>query len=322
MKEKNLSIELLKFLAVVLVINSHMDDLYVKYNVLATGGAIGDVLFFFTSGFTLFLGRFGRFDNWYKRRIKRIYPSVIAWAAILSFFGIKQLSVKQIVVGGGFWFISCIMLYYVVLYFVRKYASNKPLIPFVLCGTFVLVWYFFEDRSTLFMYNDTYFKWIHYFLFVLAGAYVGNNTVKLSCRPIRDCQLLVLSLVLFYGIQILAKRNAMVMQFQIVTLIPLMGIVIYTYKLCCIKSLKNIMKTRFGMCLRFIAGLCLEAYIVQMIIIQYMSEIMMTIFPINLVVTFVLIIVVAYVTRCLGRFVSQLFEKEDFDWIAMIKPID
>lgn len=32
-----------------------MELLYGKYNALATGGAIGDVLFFFCSGFTLFL---------------------------------------------------------------------------------------------------------------------------------------------------------------------------------------------------------------------------------------------------------------------------
>lgn len=72
MSKKNLSLELLKFVAVIIVLNSHMDPIYGKYGFLSTGGAIGDALFFFVSGFTIFLGRFGRFDNWYKRRIKRI----------------------------------------------------------------------------------------------------------------------------------------------------------------------------------------------------------------------------------------------------------
>lgn len=99
--KKNLSIELLKFVAVLLVLNSHMDSLYGKYDVFSTGGAIGDSLFFFASGFTIFLGRFGRFDNWYKRRIKRIYPSLIAWAFILSVAGVFQMTVCQLVTGGG-----------------------------------------------------------------------------------------------------------------------------------------------------------------------------------------------------------------------------
>ena len=56
MKQRDLSIDILKFIAVIVITNSHMELLYGKYSVLATGGAIGDVLFFFASGFTLFMG--------------------------------------------------------------------------------------------------------------------------------------------------------------------------------------------------------------------------------------------------------------------------
>ena len=56
MKQRDLSIDILKFIAVIAITNSHMELLYGKYSVLATGGAIGDVLFFFASGFTLFRG--------------------------------------------------------------------------------------------------------------------------------------------------------------------------------------------------------------------------------------------------------------------------
>lgn len=56
MKQRDLSIDMLKFIAVIAITNSHMELLYGKYSVLATGGAIGDVLFFFASGFTLFMG--------------------------------------------------------------------------------------------------------------------------------------------------------------------------------------------------------------------------------------------------------------------------
>ena len=74
MNQRDISIDILKFIAVFLIINSHMDALYPKYKMLATGGAIGDVLFLFASGYTLFLSnRKLRFDNWYKRRINRIY---------------------------------------------------------------------------------------------------------------------------------------------------------------------------------------------------------------------------------------------------------
>ena len=91
MNQRDISIDILKFIAVFLIINSHMDALYPKYKMLATGGAIGDVLFLFASGYTLFLSnRKLRFDNWYKRRINRIYPSVIVCAIIGTLFSEKQ----------------------------------------------------------------------------------------------------------------------------------------------------------------------------------------------------------------------------------------
>lgn len=55
MKDRNIGIDILKFLAVLLITNSQMELLYGKYSVMATGGTIGDVLFFFCSGFTLFM---------------------------------------------------------------------------------------------------------------------------------------------------------------------------------------------------------------------------------------------------------------------------
>lgn len=320
-REKNLSIELLKFIAVIAVLNSHFDPIYGKYSFLATGGAIGDVLFFFVSGFTIFLGRFGRFDNWFKRRIKRIYPSLIAWTAVLSFTGIERITVSQLFCGGGYWFISCIMLYYIVLYFVRKYASDKPFIPFLICIGAVVVWYLFENSSVSFMYGDTYFKWMHYFLFMLAGAYVGNNTIKLQSKPKSDTLLLFISIILFYGVFIFSNKNETVAHLQILSLIPLLGIVIYSFKLCCAKCVEGIMKRRVGMCLRFIGSLCLESYIVQWVIITdpILSTYLMPIFPSNIVITFFIIIVTAYIIRCLGRIVSQIFEKEDFDWKAVVE---
>jgi peptidoglycan/LPS O-acetylase OafA/YrhL len=88
-KERNSSIDFLKFLAAILITNSHMGILYGKYGFMSTGGCIGDVLFFFCSGFTLFLKPMEgikQFPNWYKRRISRIYPSIIAVAIIIYFF--------------------------------------------------------------------------------------------------------------------------------------------------------------------------------------------------------------------------------------------
>lgn len=54
-------IDILKFFAIVLIINSHMEPAYGNYAYLASGGAIGLALFFFCSGFTLSIIRGGDF---------------------------------------------------------------------------------------------------------------------------------------------------------------------------------------------------------------------------------------------------------------------
>lgn len=45
---RNLSMDILKYLAAIFIINSHMKLLYYPYEALAGGGAIGDTLFSFT----------------------------------------------------------------------------------------------------------------------------------------------------------------------------------------------------------------------------------------------------------------------------------
>lgn len=83
MKTRDIAVDILKFLAVLLIINSHADIMYPQMKILATGGAIGDCLFLFVSGFTLFLGSMKNFTAYYKRRITRIYPSVFAAVAFI-----------------------------------------------------------------------------------------------------------------------------------------------------------------------------------------------------------------------------------------------
>ena len=79
LQKRDIGIDIMKFFAVLLIMNSHADIMYAKYPSLATGGTIGNVMFFFCSGFTLFLKPMtglGGFTDWYKRRLNRILPTL------------------------------------------------------------------------------------------------------------------------------------------------------------------------------------------------------------------------------------------------------
>ena len=112
---RNHAIDLMKFIAAILITNSHMTSIYPRqFSQLATGGAIGDSLFFFCSGFCLMMGSDTDFFNWYKRRINRIFPTVFAVALIGIVFLSRNPTLKDVIIKGGGWFVQAIFLFYAI----------------------------------------------------------------------------------------------------------------------------------------------------------------------------------------------------------------
>lgn len=181
MKLRDISIDIVKFLAVFLIINSHADMCCPKFDALATGGAIGDALFLFCSGYTLFWGSIKRFDNWYKMRINRIYPSVFACLLIAAALGsVKFSSLTWQNLGGGE-FVIAIMACYVFLYAVQRWFINRIPLVIALAGVVTLVAYWFfpykYDVGSKGIYGiTTEFRWIPYFVMMLIGAWIGLKT--------------------------------------------------------------------------------------------------------------------------------------------------
>lgn len=320
MRERNIGIDILKFFAALLITNSHMGMLYGKYDILATGGAIGDVLFFFCSGFTLFLGRMGRFDNWYKRRINRIYPTVFAWAILSAFFFNLHQSMDYTIIHGGGWFVTCIMLYYVMLYFIQRFLLHHLKWVFGIIALICIAWYFIMDRPADYnMYGATYFKWGHYFLFMLLGAMMGISQKQWKFNFKTDFIKLISSIFVYYAILFAGRIYTLFSELQIISLIPLLFIVYYFYKVCSSDTLKKWYTNRYiGWSIKFIGGLCLEIYLVQGVLF---TENMNHIFPINILIMFIIIFAVAYLLRCGSRIFSQTFKDGEYDWKAVFKLI-
>ncbi|MFR7464149.1 MAG: hypothetical protein ACLUVG_01950 [Phocaeicola vulgatus] len=97
-----------------------MGILFPKYGSLVTGGAIGDGLFF-SVPVLLIYGKTDGFPNWYKRRINRIYPTIIMWALVSAVIFNWNWQITDLITTPKYWFIPCIMAYYVIFYFIRTY---------------------------------------------------------------------------------------------------------------------------------------------------------------------------------------------------------
>ncbi|MBQ9636510.1 MAG: acyltransferase family protein [Prevotella sp.] len=146
-KERDVAVDWVKFFAVFIIINSHADKMYPHFQILATGGAVGDCLFLFCSGFTLFLGQKTDFGTYYKRRISRIYPTV--FMAVIFDHLIRmnyQVSLCEFM---GRVFIRAIMIYYVFLFFIREYAIDRVKTIVGIVALITLIVYFCGSRINM-----------------------------------------------------------------------------------------------------------------------------------------------------------------------------
>ena len=65
------------------------------------------------------------------------------------------------------------------------------------------------------MYGNTYFKWCHYFLFMLLGAIMGSHPVQRKISLGMDTIKLMICVLLFYGILIFGKNGRLYMTFRL-----------------------------------------------------------------------------------------------------------
>lgn len=213
-----------------------MGECYESYSFLATGGAIGDALFFFASGFTLFLGRNMRFDNWYKRRISRIYPTILAVGILAAIIWDSTDSFWSVITSQKYWFIPCILVYYIILYPIKVFVSSLKVFFCISCCCILAIYYLFfdyTDKGIFYGYND--FRLIFYFLFMLQGAIMGKNHSLYIFKKRYIIMLLICIFTWYISLYYLNNKSA-----QIISAVPLFGITYYTYLISCGSWFENL----------------------------------------------------------------------------------
>ena len=211
-----------------------------------------------------------------------------------------------------------IMVYYALLYYIREYARDK--VPMIL-GTVAIVslvvyifWFPYKHEvSSKGLYGiTTYYRWIPYFGAMLLGAYIGMKRKELKYRPWLDFVKLMLCVAVFYGIQFGAKIYRPMAPWQIVTLLPLMGIIVYFYKCSNSSWMKRIYQNKWGNAvIMVVGGLCLESYLIQY---SLFTDKMNSIWPLNLIIIVFVILICSYIVRCMARWFAQTFRTEDYEW--------
>ena len=328
LERKNKAIVIFKFFAALLITYSHMRLLFPRFGELVTGGAIGDSLFFFCSGFTLLLGRDGGFFNWYKRRVSRIYPSIIMWAVLSSVVFAWSWNVLDLITTPRYWFLPCIMVYYAIFYVIRRFLARHMRMLFA-CSFLLttLLSFFILDMNNSVMYAQVSFMRIYYFMFMLMGAIVaidlkseqgsmifgrlwsfatdrggGINTSKSFC-------LFFISIILYYLCMALYKVDSFYCHFQIVSLFPLLLGIYYLFMFCSSDKLVKVFDhPLIGNVVYIISALTLEIYLVQYALF---TDKLNFLFPLNILAIYLLIFIFAYILKILSQLFSHVFKESE-----------
>lgn len=115
-------LNLLRVFAILLVFNSHCDALY-PVPALATGGAMGNALFFVISGFLLQI-RDPFLPHMYRRLI-RLYPGVLIMTTLSLLLGERTIGsfrelVQSYIWPTSFWFVGALVVFDMLLYGLHK----------------------------------------------------------------------------------------------------------------------------------------------------------------------------------------------------------
>lgn len=219
--KRNYAIDLIKFIAVLFITNSHYIPLYQEINpAFATLGVHGNALFFFASGYVLTLGNSVNriyFKDWYKKRINRIWPTFIVWTILASLVFKTNISWENILIAKGYWFIQCIMISYILLFIILKY--QKKHIPKYIVGSIMItiLYFFVMSQSTGSIYHSN-LHWVCYFPSMALGLYLGTHKQKCKFPSLK----MGLSFVLYFIIMNFGKGKTDFLYYtQILAIIPL-----------------------------------------------------------------------------------------------------
>jgi hypothetical protein len=318
----------LRFIAIILIVNSHFDLLYPIAHI-ATGGAIGNSLFFFLSAFGLSISQHKNKRNFYsyiKRRITRIYPSIWAELIILYIpykifieqsFQVNNTSLYEVmqysflfIYPYHHWFIHALMINYTVSYPFTKKIKTKSLVPALIFIAIVYIFiYLFLIDTRQWTVESTYIRYIFYMIVFFCGILLSDYHEKIKYKNFGDWLILLLCLVLFYSHKFLMIKGYF-FQLQFLQQLILLPIILYLFKISRSSIVqKTIMETTILFkIIKYISSRTLEIYIVHLPVMFTVLNLKI-IFPFNFLLTVSLTLILAEIIKGAGSTIFILFTR-------------
>ena len=304
---------LMLFMATALITLSHLDA-FVPDPRIATGGAIGNSLFFFLSGYGLAMSlnaaskdaSMPSLLDYLRKRVLRLYPAVLIVACAMLAIGMIRITgiadlARIFVWPTPFWFISAVMVFYVPVFYLARLKPAGIAAAMVLLLIPYAFFYSQLDLSTFVVEGDDYFKWINYFGITLLGCLVARLQLTPTCNLFTIASLLI-SLLLFLATKLTVFRYDMG-HLQFVFHVLLYPIVYFSFHLFASETvLRPLRATPLFPTVALLGGLTLEIYLTQTAWIHWLEAQNYTFgYPVLLLMALVPLLIFSVLTQWLSN---------------------
>ncbi|MBE7020689.1 MAG: acyltransferase [Ruminococcaceae bacterium] len=313
-------ISILRAVATMLITNSHFGSLYPIPD-LATGGALGNSLFFLVSGFCLYKPKTD-FKSWYLKRLIRLYTPLILFNlyVLLKTENVFKTLLFDFIFPQRYWFVCALIVMYPILYYIimHKFERKQFLIcTAILCVLYASIYFMLDKQSyvveTIGIYGIR-FSYIFSFFLMLLGAYLRKNVNKFI-ELVQDKKIaywFVLNFVCYYIFLVTMQKFKFLLKLQFVETLLCIGTVV-TFFLLLIGMEKYLSKYKnkpIFKVFEFLGSLTLEIYIVQFVLIDLINNLKL-VFPLNCIVALSAILVAAVILNKVStKVIKLIFKKE------------
>ncbi|WP_233022249.1 acyltransferase family protein [Rhodopseudomonas boonkerdii] len=317
-------LDLLRAVAIVLVVNSHLDSLY-PIPQLGTGGVFGNELFFFISGYGLYLGYQASREamgSWLKRRLTRVYEPLVIVATFLVLVGDAHIRTFSdffflYIIPLQFWFLPAIVACYVPIYVIMAKMETKRAYAYLFGGlalAYILLFAIFAQK-TVWLTEDYSvqtevtlpLRMIFYFGTMVMGVYAAKFHADIKGK-LSDLLWLMVSIAGFY-LFVGSLGRIMPFEVQIIDRIPALAFLVFAFRFARYQPLEQFIANHLSGLVTLLAATALQIYLLHDFVLRQEAMKAMS-FPANLIVFGLATLLLAI-----------LFEKISFKPQAKARPV-
>ena len=316
-------IVVLRTIACLLITNSHGEEVY-PIRILASGGLLGDTIYFAISGYVLYSIKNLKFFPWYGKRLKRVYIPTILTATLFIVTGIYgRIGWKRVlyllVWPTHYHFVASILVMYIIFFFAIKIINRAKedlrgrrllLMVFISMGIFLLLFYTVYDHSYYHIDDvNNHIIWFLYFSSMMVGAYFRIFSEKyLSKSTVLSWIGILGSGILYIGTKIGCTRGWIPPVIQWVNQLTLLVLLVFIFRsFIGLESFIKKLPSSVMNPISFIASMAFELYLAQAVIIPTFNTGIDT-FPYNFLIVMSITFLCAYGIHIVSEMIVQLID--------------